>query len=258
MLAWDLRHSIVTGVAAAIAYLHEEREQCVLHRDIKASNVMLDGDFNAHLGDFGLARLIDHDTNPKTTALAGTLGYFAPEMPHTGKPTKKSDVYSFGVLALEVASGRHVFDRSQSDAEMVLIECVWRAYEDGTLPSAADPRLQSMFDANQLSCVLKLGLLCCHPDPDATTMRLAHQCLIGEASVPSLPPSKPRVNYTLNPVMARVDSGGSVRLELRVKEVTGDSSGTSSFSTSLPSVRSHVDRGSINSDQFVDGYPFRQ
>ena len=136
VLAWDLRHSIVTGVAAAIAYLHEEWEQCVLHRDIKASNVMLDGDFNAHLGDFGLARLIDHDTNPKSTA----LGYLAPEMPHTGKATKKSDVYSFRVLALEVACGRQVFDRNLSDAEMVLIECVWRAYEAGALLSAADPR----------------------------------------------------------------------------------------------------------------------
>ena len=94
-------------------------------------------------------------------------------MPQTEKATKISDVHSFGVLALEVACGRHVFDRSLSDAEMVLLECVWRAYEDGTLPSAADPRLQSMFDANQLSCVLKLELLCCHPDPDArSTMRL--------------------------------------------------------------------------------------
>ena len=103
ILTWELRYNILAGVAAALAYLHEEWQQCVLHRDIKASNVMLDGEFNAHLGDFGLARLIDHRKAEKTTEMAGTLGYMAPEMYYTGKATKESDVYSFGVLILEVS-----------------------------------------------------------------------------------------------------------------------------------------------------------
>ncbi len=96
VLSWELRYNILTGVAAALYYLHEEWEQCILHRDIKASNVMLDRDFKAKLGDFGLARLIDHDKLPHTSLLAGTLGYLAPELPHTCKATKNTDVTMCG------------------------------------------------------------------------------------------------------------------------------------------------------------------
>ncbi|KAI3961301.1 hypothetical protein MKX01_007015, partial [Papaver californicum] len=76
------------------------------HRDIKSSNVMLDSNFNAKLGDFGLARLVDHDSGSQTTVLAGTMGYLAPECIATGKSSKESDVHSFGIVALEIACGR--------------------------------------------------------------------------------------------------------------------------------------------------------
>ncbi|KAF7099743.1 hypothetical protein CFC21_101343, partial [Triticum aestivum] len=88
-------------------YLHQDWEQCVLHRDIKTSNVMLDASFNAKLGDFGLARLVDHDRGSHTTELAGTLGYMGPECTVTGRASTESDVYSFGVVLLEIACGRH-------------------------------------------------------------------------------------------------------------------------------------------------------
>ncbi|KAI7758100.1 hypothetical protein M8C21_002091, partial [Ambrosia artemisiifolia] len=91
------------SLASALLYLHEECQQCVVHRDIKASNIMLDSGFNAKLGDFGLARLKDHELDLKTTGLAGTLGYMAPEYATTGKASKESDVYSFGVVARQPA-----------------------------------------------------------------------------------------------------------------------------------------------------------
>ena len=139
-LTWDLRYKILAGVAAAVAYLHEDWQQCVLHRDIKASNVMLDADFNAHLGDFGLARLIDHQKVEKTTVAAGTLGYMAPEMPYTGKASKETDVYSFGVLVLEVVCGRRAIDTLQTDREdLMLVDSVWHALEAGNLLSIVDP-----------------------------------------------------------------------------------------------------------------------
>ena len=143
VLPLHLRQNIIGGIAAALAYLHDEWRQCVLHRDIKSSNVLLDADFNAHLADFGLARLIDHQKVDKTTLMAGTLGYMAPEMPYTGKATKESDVYSFGVLVLEVVCGRRALDiHVDSPEDLVLVECVRRVSEAGNLLSVADARLE--------------------------------------------------------------------------------------------------------------------
>ncbi|KAG0558034.1 hypothetical protein KC19_11G174500 [Ceratodon purpureus] len=192
-LTWDMRYNILRGLAAALAYLHEEWAQCIVHRDIKASNVLLDGVFNARLADFGLARLIDHDTIPKTTALAGTLGYLAPELPRTLKVTKKSDVYSFGVLALEVACGRPVYDARRASEESFIQDFVWDAHERGDLVSVADQKLMKDFNASEMKLVLALGLLCCHHEPDGRpSMRLVHQCIIGEALPPPLPPARPQ------------------------------------------------------------------
>jgi hypothetical protein len=198
-LTWNLRYNILRGLAAALAYLHEEWEQCIVHRDIKASNVMLDGGFNAHLGDFGLARLIDHDSMPKSTTVAGTLGYLAPELPHTRKATKQSDVYSYGVLALEIACGRPVYESRASAEEKFLQDTVWEAHEGENILSVADTRLHNFFDTFDMNLVLTLGLLCCHPEPDSRpTMRFVHQCIIGEATGSPLPSSRPDLqSYSL-------------------------------------------------------------
>jgi serine/threonine protein kinase len=146
VLPLTLRHSIMRGVATALAYLHEECPQCVLHRDIKSSNVLLDGDWNAYLGDFGLARLIDHQKMEKTTMMAGTLGYMAPEMMYTSKATKESDVYSFGVLMLEVLCGTRVLERNAIDrGEGMLVDRAWRAHKARNLLEIADPGLEATF-----------------------------------------------------------------------------------------------------------------
>ncbi|KAJ7968335.1 Lectin receptor kinase, partial [Quillaja saponaria] len=99
-LTWQVRYNIAQGLASALLYLHEEWERCVLHRDIKSSNIMLDSSFNPKLGDFGLARLVDHGKGSQTTVLAGTMGYMAPECFITGKSSKESDIFSFGIVAL--------------------------------------------------------------------------------------------------------------------------------------------------------------
>lgn len=105
-LTWIMRYNITRGLASALLYLHEGWEQCVLHRDIKASNIMLDSNFNCKLGDFGLARFVDRGKETETTMLAGTMGYIAPDCFTTGKVSKETDVYSFGIVTLEIASGR--------------------------------------------------------------------------------------------------------------------------------------------------------
>ena len=105
-LNWLQRFRILKGVASGLLYLHEEWEHVVLHRDVKSSNVLLDAELNGRLGDFGLARLYDHGTNPQTTHVVGTIGYLAPELTRTGRATTYTDVFGFGAFMLEVACGR--------------------------------------------------------------------------------------------------------------------------------------------------------
>jgi len=192
VLQWEVRYNIVTGVAAAVHYLHEEWEQCIIHRDIKASNVLLDAQFQPHLGDFGLARFTDHDKSSRTTMLAGTLGYLAPELQHTGKATKSTDVYSFGILALEIACGRCALSEIDSQSQLVLLDYVWQEHKNKSIFNVVDPRLEMNFVEEQMLRVLHVGLLCCHPVPLVRpSMRLVYQYLKGDKSVPSPPEFEP-------------------------------------------------------------------
>lgn len=198
VLSWDQRWKIVSGTAAALHYLHEGWRQQVIHRDVKASNIMLDDEFNAKLGDFGLARLVDHHKDAATTLVAGTYGYIAPEAAG-GKFTEKTDVYAFGAVTLEVACGRKAFDGSAPAHELILVDKVWNALEEGDLLSVVDPRLQDEFDIYNMEVVLLIGLLCSHPDPSARpSMRQVVQVLAGDAPVPSVPSSKPAPTFGAN------------------------------------------------------------
>ncbi|CAN0855636.1 L-type lectin-domain containing receptor kinase IX.1 [Linum grandiflorum] len=141
VLQWAERYRVVMGLASALLYLHEEWEQCVVHRDIKAANLMLDSGFNVKLGDFGLARMVDHELGAQTTRLAGTIGYMSPEYIGTGRASKESDVYSFGVVCLEMATGRRVVDYIEEGLEMGLVEWVWELYGNGNHGVAIDNRL---------------------------------------------------------------------------------------------------------------------
>ena len=113
--------------------------QCVLHRDIKSSNMMLDTEFNAYLGDFGLARMVDHRKLQKMTLLAGTLGYMALDMQYSGRATKESDVYAFGILVLEVMCRKPLLDLDAIDSwKFVLVDFVWHVHKSRNLASVAD------------------------------------------------------------------------------------------------------------------------
>ncbi|KAF9611871.1 hypothetical protein IFM89_036654 [Coptis chinensis] len=191
-LTWAVRYKIALGIATALLYLHEEWEKCVIHRDIKSSNVMLDSGFNAKLGDFGLARLMDHELGPQTTGLAGTLGYLAPEYIRTGKASKESDVFSFGVVALEIACGKKSANPMEEESQIGLVEWVWDIYGRGNLVSAVDEKLLLDFDVNQVECLMTVGLWCAHPDHSRRpSVRQAIQVLHFESKLPDLPPKMP-------------------------------------------------------------------
>ncbi|KAI7730608.1 hypothetical protein M8C21_004001 [Ambrosia artemisiifolia] len=206
LLTWETRYRIVQGLASALLYLHEEWEQCVLHRDIKSSNVMLDSNFNAKLGDFGLAKLVDHDKGSQTTMLAGTLGYMAPECLLTGRATKESDVFSFGVVALEIACGRKPIEYKVQEKQVRLVEWVWELYGAGTLLEGVDPSLGSDFDEEEIKRLMIVGLWCVHPDSESRpSMRQAIKVLNSEASLPSLPPNMPVASYLTPTVSSLFD-----------------------------------------------------
>ncbi|KAL7247421.1 hypothetical protein ACSBR2_002356 [Camellia fascicularis] len=166
-LNWAQRYRILRGVASALQYLHEEWEQVVLHRDVKASNVLLDADLNGRLGDFGLARLYDHGANPQTTHVVGTVGYIAPELTRTGKATTSTDVFAFGAFLLEVACGRRPIELQGMPEEMILVDWVLEKWKEGDILGVSDPRLEGDYSADEMDLVLKLGLLCSHSNPAA-------------------------------------------------------------------------------------------
>ncbi|XP_043702611.1 L-type lectin-domain containing receptor kinase IX.1-like [Telopea speciosissima] len=198
LLTWEVRNKIVLGLASALLYLHEEWDQCVVHRDIKSSNIMLDSNFNAKLGDFGLARLIDHEKTSRTTVWAGTLGYMAPETATTWKASKESDVYSFGIVALEIACGRRCVEPKAEEGKIVLLEWVWMLYGKRKLLKAADAKLNMDFNEQQMECLLIVGLWCAHPDHKfRPSIRQAMQVLKFEAPLPDLPPNMPVSTYAV-------------------------------------------------------------
>ncbi|KAL3741649.1 hypothetical protein ACJRO7_017158 [Eucalyptus globulus] len=195
-LPWEKRYKIVQDIALALLYLHEEWEQCVIHRDIKSGNIMLDFDFNAKIGDFGLARLVDHAKGLQTTVLAGTMGYMAPECVYTGKASKESDIYSFGVVLLEITCGREVITPRAEEGGVRLVDWVWELYGTERLIDAVDPKLGIDFDWKQLECLMVVGLWCAHPDyTSRPSIREALNVLSFNASAPVLPSKLPVPTY---------------------------------------------------------------
>lgn len=187
-LDWVRRFQIIKGVASALFYLHEEWEQVVLHRDVKASNVLLDADLNGRLGDFGLSKFYDHGSTPQTTSVVGTVGYLAPELTTTGKPTTNSDVFAFGIFLLEVVCGRKPVESKRPQEEVVLLDWVLECWKSGDMLMTVDPRLEGSFVVEEMELVLKLGLLCAHRLPMARpTMRQVVQYLDGNATLPEIP-----------------------------------------------------------------------
>ncbi|PSS34955.1 Lectin-receptor kinase [Actinidia chinensis var. chinensis] len=186
-LNWRQRLRVIKGVASGLFYLHEEWEQVVVHRDVKASNVLLDGELNGRLGDFGLARLYDHGTDPQTTHVVGTVGYLAPEHTRTGRATTSTDVYAFGAFLLEVGCGRRPIDPRAPTEDFILVDWVFSLWSKGEILLAVDHNLGCDFVAEEVELVLKLGLLCSHSEPMARpSMRQVVRYLEGEVALPEL------------------------------------------------------------------------
>ncbi|KAK7244195.1 hypothetical protein RIF29_39013 [Crotalaria pallida] len=158
--SWHVRRNICIGVAQGLAFLHDEVQPHIIHRDIKASNILLDKSLKPKISDFGLAKLIPANLTHVSTLVAGTAGYLAPEYAIRSQVTRKSDVYSFGVLLLEIVSGKCNTNRRLPVGERYLLARAWDMYERGELESLVDVFLDRDFNVEEAIRFCKIGLLC--------------------------------------------------------------------------------------------------
>lgn len=218
LLRWNQRQRIITGLAAALFYLHEQLDTQIIHRDVKSSNVMLDSQFNARLGDFGLARWIEHtselntpvmrsnSTNifqfrlTDTSRIGGTIGYLPPEsFQRKGSATAKSDVFSFGIVMLELATGRRAVDLTYPDDQIFMLDWVRWLSDEGKLINAGDNRLpDGSYPLSEMTRMVHLGLLCSLQNPTyRPTMKWVMENLSDNnlGNLPSLPSFKSLPKY---------------------------------------------------------------
>ncbi|XVF20662.1 hypothetical protein REPUB_Repub12eG0021000 [Reevesia pubescens] len=191
-LNWNLRYKIISGVASALHYLHNEYDQKVVHRDLKASNIMLDSNFNARLGDFGLARALENEKTSyaELEGVPGTMGYIAPECFHTAKATTESDVYGFGAVLLEVVCGQRPW--TKIGEFQLLVDWVWWLHRERRILEAVDERLANEYVAEEAESLLLLGLACSHPiASERPKTQAILQIISGSMAVPHVPPFKP-------------------------------------------------------------------
>ncbi|XP_034923102.1 probable LRR receptor-like serine/threonine-protein kinase At1g07650 isoform X2 [Populus alba] len=164
-LDWHTRQRICVGIAKGLAFLHEESTLKIVHRDIKATNVLLDGDMNAKISDFGMAKLDEEDNTHITTRVAGTMGYMAPEYALYGYLTYKADVYSFGVVALEIVAGMNNMRFRHDEDFVCLLDWALNLQQNGDIMELVDPKLGSGFDKKEAVILIKVALLCTNQSP---------------------------------------------------------------------------------------------
>ncbi|XP_026657899.2 LRR receptor kinase BAK1-like isoform X2 [Phoenix dactylifera] len=166
-LDWPTRRRIALGSARGLSYLHDHCDPKIIHRDVKAANILLDEEFEAVVGDFGLAKLMDYKDTHVTTAVRGTIGHIAPEYLSTGKSSEKTDVFGYGIMLLELITGQRAFDlaRLANDDDVMLLDWVKGLLKEKKLEMLVDPDLQNDYVGAEVESLIQVALLCTQGSP---------------------------------------------------------------------------------------------
>ncbi|KAH7431640.1 hypothetical protein KP509_08G058100 [Ceratopteris richardii] len=182
ILGWHQRKEIALGAARGLEYLHHYCNPSVIHRDVKAANVLLDENLQAVVGDFGLAKLLENQNTHVTTLVRGTMGHIAPEYLSTGKSSLKTDIFGYGIMLLELVTGQRAIDfsRLHEEDDVLLLDHVKKVLCEKRLNSIVDPSLKH-YVAQEVEELVQVALLCTQPTPeDRPTMLEVVRMLTGE------------------------------------------------------------------------------
>ncbi|XP_062162252.1 cysteine-rich receptor-like protein kinase 44 isoform X2 [Alnus glutinosa] len=238
VLHWERRYKIIEGIARGILYLHEDSQLRIIHRDLKAGNILLDADMNPKISDFGTARLFMLDqTQGNTKKVMGTYGYMPPEYVIHGRFSVKSDVFSFGVLVLEIMSGTKISSFRKGEDEEGLLSYAWKNWREGTTSNLIDPTLRSSSTTEILRCI-HIGLLCVQENVANRPTMASVLLMLNDDSIILSVPKKPAFLMDKSTI-----SDMSARREQNTRAIRSDQS------------RSRFVEASANEASFTKPYP---
>ncbi|XP_076917658.1 putative LRR receptor-like serine/threonine-protein kinase At5g10290 [Bidens hawaiensis] len=168
VLDWATRKRVALGTARGLEYLHEHCNPKIIHRDVKAANVLLDEDFEAVVGDFGLAKLVDVRKTNVTTQVRGTMGHIAPEYLSTGKSSERTDIFGYGIMLLEIVTGQRAIDfsRLEEEDDVLLLDHVKKLEREKRLDAIVDRNLNKRYNMEEVEMMIKVALLCTQGSPE--------------------------------------------------------------------------------------------
>ncbi|MQM04848.1 hypothetical protein Taro_037648 [Colocasia esculenta] len=212
-LSWPIRQKIAVGTARGLAYLHYSVQPSIIHRDIKASNILLDEEFEAKVADFGLAKFAPEGVSHFSTRVAGTMGYVAPEYALYGQLTERSDVYSFGIVLLELLSGKKAIISMEGDQPFLLTDWAWSLVRRGRTLDVIEEGMDELGPNEVLEKYVMVAVLASHPQLQARpTMDQIVKILETDLAVPTIPDRPIPLTSNISDIEKSVSSSGSGQL----------------------------------------------